>query len=156
APVRITALTESSPAARWNASPNALLVGPSMALALSGRLRRTTTTWPSCSYSTVIGSSCWTRWTILPVSAAAREGTMPLRATDLFHTGVVVEDLDSSIDRLSAVAGYRWTKPLAATTPIRTPAGDTEVPFRIVYSLDAPYVELIQAVPGTLWTPAPG
>lgn len=80
---------------------------------------------------------------------------MPLRATDLFHTGVVVNDLESSIDRLSAVAGYRWTKPLAATTAVRTPQGDTEVPFRIVYSLDAPHVELIQTVSGTLWVPAP-
>lgn len=81
---------------------------------------------------------------------------MGLEARDLYHTGVVVDDLPAAMKTLSAVAGYRWTNEIAAPLPVWTPAGIVEVTFRFVYSLDAPHVELVQSIPDTVWVPAPG
>jgi hypothetical protein len=79
-----------------------------------------------------------------------------LRAEDLYHTGIVVPDLDAAMARLSALAGYRWINPLTYTVPMRTATGTQEVTSTFVYSLQAPYVELLQEVPGSPWTAAPG
>ena len=40
--------------------------------------------------------------------------------------------------------------------PVHLPTGDVTVPFRFRYSCQAPRLEVIQAQPGTLWTPAVG
>ena len=82
--------------------------------------------------------------------------TNALRPEDLYHTGVVVPDLEAAMARLSAVAGYRWINPLSYTLPFRTATETRELTSTIVYSVQSPYVELIQQVPGTPWTAAPG
>jgi catechol 2,3-dioxygenase-like lactoylglutathione lyase family enzyme len=80
----------------------------------------------------------------------------PLNPADLYHTGIVVPDLDAAATRLSAMAGYTWTKPVEGLVPIRTALGTQTVELRFVYSMQAPHLELIDTVPGTPWTPAPG
>lgn len=79
-----------------------------------------------------------------------------LRPEDFYHTGIVVPDLDAAMARLSALAGYRWIDPLSYTLPFRTATGTRELTSRFVYSLQAPHLELIQEVPGSPWTAAPG
>jgi Glyoxalase/Bleomycin resistance protein/Dioxygenase superfamily len=79
-----------------------------------------------------------------------------LRPEDLYHTGVVVPDLDAAMGTLSALAGYRWIKPMTYTLPFRTASGVRELTSTVVYSLQSPHVELLQEVPGTPWTAAPG
>ncbi|OBJ05202.1 bleomycin resistance protein [Mycobacterium alsense] len=79
-----------------------------------------------------------------------------LRTEDFYHTGIVVPDLDAAMARLGALAGYRWINPLSYTLPFRTAEGTRELTSRFVYSLQAPHVELIQEVPGSPWTAAPG
>ncbi|OBG36812.1 bleomycin resistance protein [Mycobacterium alsense] len=79
-----------------------------------------------------------------------------LRPEDFYHTGIVVPDLDAAMARLGALAGYRWINPLSYTLPFRTAEGTRELTSRFVYSLQAPHVELIQEVPGSPWTAAPG
>ena len=79
-----------------------------------------------------------------------------LRPQDFYHTGIIVADLDAAIARLSAVAGYRWIKPLTYTLPFRTATGTRELTSTFVYSLQAPHVELIQEVPESPWAAAPG
>ncbi|HME74371.1 MAG TPA: VOC family protein [Mycobacterium sp.] len=79
-----------------------------------------------------------------------------LRPEDLYHTGIVVPDLDAAIARLSALAGYRWITPLTYTLPFRTANGTRELTSTFVYSLQSPHVELIQQVPDSPWTAAPG
>jgi catechol 2,3-dioxygenase-like lactoylglutathione lyase family enzyme len=76
----------------------------------------------------------------------------PLSPNDFYHVGIVVPDIATAAERLTAVAGYRWTKPVEATLSVTTDGGDHDVPFSFVYSLDAPHLELVTAVPGTLWT----
>ena len=79
-----------------------------------------------------------------------------LQPTDLYHVGLIVDDIDAAAERLTAVNGYGWTKPVEATLTITTADGDYEVPFKFVYSLQAPHLELIQQVPGTIWAPVAG
>jgi catechol 2,3-dioxygenase-like lactoylglutathione lyase family enzyme len=79
-----------------------------------------------------------------------------LRPEDFYHTGIIVPDLDAAMARLSALAGYRWITPMSYTLPFRTTTGTHELTSTFVYSLQAPYVELIQEVPGSPWTAAPG
>ncbi|MCV7029525.1 VOC family protein [Mycobacterium sherrisii] len=81
---------------------------------------------------------------------------MTLRAEDLYHTGIVVSDLDAAMARLTALAGYRWITPLRYTLPFRTTAGIRDLTSTIVYSVQGPHLELIQEVPGTPWTVPPG
>ena len=50
-----------------------------------------------------------------------------LRPEDLYHTGIVVPDLDAAMARLSALAGYRWIAPMSYTLPFRTAAGTREL-----------------------------
>ena len=50
------------------------------------------------------------------------------------------------------VAGYRWTTPVEYELTVSTATGDQAVPFRFTYSLQAPHLELVQAVPGTIWS----
>jgi Glyoxalase/Bleomycin resistance protein/Dioxygenase superfamily len=79
-----------------------------------------------------------------------------LRPDDFYHTGIIVPDLDVAMARLSALAGYRWITPLSYTLPFRTASGVRELTSTIVYSVQSPHIELVQEVPGTPWTAAPG
>src|SRR5262249_55589604 len=65
-------------------------------------------------------------------------------------------DLDAAMARLSALAGYRWITPLSYTLPFRTATGTHELTSTIVYSVQGQHVELVQEIPGTPWTAAPG
>jgi hypothetical protein len=80
--------------------------------------------------------------------------THPLRAADLYHTGLVVPDVDEWKTRLSEVAGYRWTETMTAELPVRLADGDRVLSLCYAYSLDAPHIELVQEIPGTPWTAA--
>jgi len=79
-----------------------------------------------------------------------------VKAADCYHVGLVVDDIDAAAARFSTAAGYRWTKPIEATLSVTMADGDIVVPFRFVYSIQAPHLELIQEVPGTIWTTSPG
>jgi catechol 2,3-dioxygenase-like lactoylglutathione lyase family enzyme len=79
-----------------------------------------------------------------------------LNADDLYHTGIVVSDLDAAMAKLTRISGHQWTTPLSLTLPVETEAGQQDVDFRATYSLQAPHVELVQEIPGTIWTSVPG
>ncbi|MGW1786549.1 VOC family protein [Streptomyces sp. NPDC002143] len=80
--------------------------------------------------------------------------TPPLSATDLYHTGIVVPDIEAGKARMSEVAGYRWTDTMTADVQVRLADGEHTLRLRYAYSLDAPHIELVQEVPGTPWTAA--
>jgi Glyoxalase/Bleomycin resistance protein/Dioxygenase superfamily len=79
-----------------------------------------------------------------------------LRPEDYYHTGIVVPDLEAAMAGLSALAGYRWITPLSYTLPFRTANRSRELTSTFVYSLQSPHLELIQQVPDSPWTAAPG
>ena len=72
----------------------------------------------------------------------------------VFHTGFVVRDLDGAMGVLGEALGVDWARPLA-TPPLRlrTREGDVHVPgMRLTYSAQPAHVELIEEVPGSLWS----
>jgi hypothetical protein len=93
---------------------------------------------------------------LLSFSGQRGRVNVALQTSDLYHTGIVVDDLRAAMRRMSDVGGYRWTAPITAPTVLRSGDRDTEVTFKFVYSLDAPHVELVETIPGTVWTPVAG
>jgi hypothetical protein len=79
-----------------------------------------------------------------------------VRAEDQFHVGIVVGDVPSALAGLSELFGYEWCDEMGGPTPMTVPAGDAVVDLRFAYSRTTPRLEIIRAVPGTLWEPAPG
>ena len=77
-----------------------------------------------------------------------------MKPADLYHTGIVVDDLDETLSWFTGVAGYRWTDVVEVDQNVRTPEGEITIPMRMAYSGSAPRLEILQTVPGTLWVPA--
>lgn len=77
-----------------------------------------------------------------------------MRAEDLYHTGIIVDDLDAAMSWYSTVAGYIWTDVVTAEQQVETPDGPKTVPMRMCYSGAEPRLELVQSAPGTIWVPA--
>jgi hypothetical protein len=77
-----------------------------------------------------------------------------MKATNLFHVGIVVPSLDPAMARLEDLLAIRWGDVMESETPVRDPLSGDErtVAMRIVYSIEAPHLELIEEVPGTVWT----
>lgn len=72
---------------------------------------------------------------------------------ELYHTGIVVRDIEATMAELTANMGTRWRE--VGSQVVRTwtaMSGVRDVPFRAVHSLDGPpYLELIESVEGTIW-----
>ena len=77
-----------------------------------------------------------------------------MKAGDLYHSGIVVDDLDATMDWFTKVAGYRWTDVVEVEQQGVTPDGEVTIPMRMVFSADPPRLEFLQTVPGTIWVPA--
>lgn len=77
-----------------------------------------------------------------------------MRAADLYHTGIIVEDFTGAMAWYSETAGYRWCEPSDGETEIVTSGGRQTIPMRLTYSVNEPRLEIVQAVPGTIWAPA--
>ena len=79
-----------------------------------------------------------------------------MKATDQFHVGIVVDDLDAALAELTELFGYQWCPQMAVRTPVLLATGETELDLRFTYSATTPRVEVIQSRPGTLWVPVSG
>jgi catechol 2,3-dioxygenase-like lactoylglutathione lyase family enzyme len=77
-----------------------------------------------------------------------------VKATDQFHVGVVVDDLEATLAQLTDLFGYEWCDEIGGPMKVVVPGGETEVEVRFVYSRTEPRVEVIRTAPGTLWEPA--
>jgi hypothetical protein len=74
---------------------------------------------------------------------------------DLFHIGVVVPDLQAAMAAVSAVSALRWTPVVEARCRHRRPHRLDEFELRVAYSVGtAPHLELIEAIPGTIFEPS--
>jgi len=74
---------------------------------------------------------------------------------DLFHVGVVSDDFDGTLAELTASLGYEWCPTMRVSLPVSLPDGDTVVDLQFAYSRSTPRLEIVQSIPGTVWTPAP-
>jgi len=80
-----------------------------------------------------------------------------IQASDLYHTGIIVEDLEASMSELTELMGYRWLSPVEYPVPVWSAEdGEAIVTLKMVYSIDEPRLELIREVPGTIWTAKAG
>jgi hypothetical protein len=79
-----------------------------------------------------------------------------LDPADFFHVGLVVEDVVSAMEELTRVLGLGWRGRIEGVSIMRRGTQERRVPVDAVYSIEGPpYVELIRALPGTVWT-SPG
>jgi hypothetical protein len=76
-------------------------------------------------------------------------------ASDQFHLGIVVEDLDATLASLSDLFGYEWCEEFGGPVPVTLPTGETLVDLRFAYSKTQPRLEIIRSRPGTPWTSSP-
>lgn len=79
-----------------------------------------------------------------------------MKAEDQFHVGIVVDDLEASLEEFAALFGYEWCDEVHIEQSVVLPEGEEAIDFQFRYSRSAPRIEVIQSQPGTLWTPAPG
>src|ERR1700739_902423 len=77
-----------------------------------------------------------------------------MKPDDLYHTGIVVDDFDGTLDWFSKVAGYRWTDVVEVHPVAQTLEGEVTIPRRMGCSATEPRVEILQTIPGTIWVPA--
>ena len=77
-----------------------------------------------------------------------------MRPVDLYHVGFVTDDFDKTLEFLSKAAGYRWANELKTDNLLVIGEAETIVPLRCTYSRDEPHVEVLQAIPGTLFSPS--
>lgn len=77
-----------------------------------------------------------------------------MKPENLYHTGLVFDDFEASRAWFGAVAGYRWCDDMSVEQVVWTPDGDRTVPIRFTYSMNEPRLEIIEAVPGTVWMPS--
>lgn len=76
-----------------------------------------------------------------------------LNPENLYHTGIIVDDVAASAEALSKSLGYTWTKPAEGNDrPVRYADGsEATLRLRYAYSIEAPHLELVEAVPNTPW-----
>lgn len=75
-----------------------------------------------------------------------------MKAGDQYHTGVVVDDFEGTLARLTALFGYEWGREISYETEMRFPDGTRTLTSKLVYSKTEPRLEIVQSIPGTLWT----
>jgi hypothetical protein len=83
-----------------------------------------------------------------------------MKPHDLYHVGIVVEDIATTMRELNDAVGVEWQSwtPNASLVEVWTPEGTQQVPFSAVYSTpDHMMLELVQTVEDTIWqTGSPG
>jgi Glyoxalase/Bleomycin resistance protein/Dioxygenase superfamily len=76
----------------------------------------------------------------------------------LYHVGIVVADVEVAKEHLSELLGVTWgpvvhvdALDVRAFDPEARDGNDLVVPNTLCYSTESPHLELVQAVPGTVW-----
>ena len=73
-----------------------------------------------------------------------------------FHVGLVVEKIGPALEQLTELAGYTWQTPMTVPVAVRDAEGaEYTVEITMVYSNQAPYLEVIEGIPGTPWAHDP-
>ena len=75
----------------------------------------------------------------------------PLIHGDLFHTGIVVDDLDAAQEEFGRLLGVTWLEGGGKVRMV-TAEGESRAVTKYAISAEGPHhVELVQSVPGTLY-----
>ena len=76
-----------------------------------------------------------------------------MKFEDLYHTGLVVDDIEAAMRFFTDIAGYEWCGIGSGEQIIEIDGEKRSITMTVTYSKSEPRIELIQSVPGTLWTP---
>jgi hypothetical protein len=77
---------------------------------------------------------------------------IPLHPAQLFHIGVVAEDIDKAMAEMSQALGLTWKGGQPQTMSLCIFGEERRVEMRIAHSVQGPpHVELIQAIPDSPW-----
>ena len=77
--------------------------------------------------------------------------------SDLYHIGIVVEDFEGEMDRMSRDMGLTWSPLIQVPVPVWTrDYGMLQLQSCAVYSQQQPCIELVKAVPNSPWVPLEG
>ena len=83
-----------------------------------------------------------------------------MRYEDFFHVGIIVPDLEAGLAEIAKRFGVTFPDPpptSGADVLVRTAAGEMRAEVIGVYSAEGPpYLEVIKAVPGTVWEAGEG
>jgi hypothetical protein len=83
-------------------------------------------------------------------------GGPAMKAENQFHLGIVAEDLEVTMATLASVLGHEWGAVVGGPAEVALPAGERVVDLRCAYTLSTPRLEVIRAIPGTMWEPVSG
>ncbi len=77
---------------------------------------------------------------------------------DFFHVGIIVPEIEAGMREIARRFGVSFPRPPGLSEVIaRTAAGEAKVGVLGAYTAEGPpYLELIQAVPGTVWEAGAG
>jgi Glyoxalase/Bleomycin resistance protein/Dioxygenase superfamily len=75
-----------------------------------------------------------------------------------FHVGMVVPRLEPALEELGDLLGLAWRPIIDAEVPVHEPGdrADRTLRLRFAYSVAAPYLEVIEAVPDSAWALSEG
>lgn len=77
----------------------------------------------------------------------------PINFGDLYHTGIVVSDVDHAKIEYSDLFGVTWGLEGEAEMPVWLPSGARVVNFKFAYTNEGPHrLELVQAIDNSLWS----
>jgi hypothetical protein len=77
--------------------------------------------------------------------------------TGLFHTGIIVDDLEQAMSTMGEAFGLEWAPPIQTAGDIHARGGTAFRESLITYSLEGPHhIELIQQLDDTAWKMATG
>src|SRR5688572_25212443 len=72
---------------------------------------------------------------------------------ELYHTGIVVDDVDAAKEEYSDLMGVTWGLEGEVDVPVWMPEGARTMSFRYAYTAEGPHrLELVRPTPGTIWT----
>ena len=77
-----------------------------------------------------------------------------IAAADQYHVGIIVDDPAATMAKLTDLLGYQWADQIGGQVTVSLPDGDTVIETRAWYSMTTPRLEVVQAIPGTLWSRA--
>ena len=77
-----------------------------------------------------------------------------MQPEDLYHTGLVVDDIEATMRSFTDVAGYEWCDQFAGEQVVQLPGSERTLTMRGVYSLSEPRLELVGTISDTLWEPS--
>lgn len=77
-----------------------------------------------------------------------------LKADDQYHVGLVSDDPAATMSELTGLLGYVWAEAIGGPVTVSLPGGDMTVEIRAWYSVTTPRLEVVQSIPGTVWSRA--